>query len=87
LSQSVLADVSRGAKLERDNCSGCHAARFDGDMNAIYLRQNRRVNNYNRLVSQVKFCKNNLGLTWFEDQVMDVVKHLNQNYYHFTPNK
>jgi cytochrome c1 len=84
-SQSALADAARGAQLERDNCSACHAARFQGDASLIYLRRNRRVSSYDGLISQVKFCENNLGLTWFDDQITDVVEHLNQDYYHFTP--
>lgn len=76
-------DITRGARLESDNCSACHAARFNGDSSAIYLREHRRVNNHNQLISQVEFCKNNLGLVWFDDQVMDVVEHLNKRYYHF----
>ncbi len=82
-----FADTSRGAKLESDNCSACHAARFNGDSSAIYLREHRRVNNRNQLISQVKFCKNSLGLVWFDEQVMDVVEHLNKRYYQFDTSK
>lgn len=82
-----FADTIRGAKLESNHCKVCHAARFNGDSSAIYLRDKRRVNNYNQLISQVRFCENNLGLTWFNDQVMDVVEHLNQSHYHFSPEK
>lgn len=86
-SQPLLADTARGAQLEQEHCTGCHAARFGGDESAIYLRQNRRVNSYQRLLSQVRFCENNLGLTWFDDQIADVADYLDQNYYHFTPAK
>ena len=81
--QSAVADAARGAELEQNNCTSCHAARFEGNKSAIYLRDNKRVHNYNQLVSQVRFCENNLGLTWFDNQILDVVEHLNQSYYHF----
>ncbi|MDH3354377.1 MAG: cytochrome c [Chromatiales bacterium] len=87
LSQNSLADVARGAQLEKENCSHCHAARFNGDQTAIYLRNKRRVNSYKQLTSQVRFCENNLELTWFDNQILDVSEHLNQRYYHFTPQK
>ena len=80
-------DITRGARLESDNCSACHAARFNGDSSAIYLREHRGVNNRNQLISQVKFCKNSLGLVWFDEQVMDVVEHLNMRYYQFDTSK
>ncbi|MCW8826459.1 MAG: cytochrome c [Gammaproteobacteria bacterium] len=83
LIQNSYADAARGGKLEKESCSACHASRFNGDSNAIYLRKNRRVDSYSRLISQVKFCEANLGLTWFDDQIMDVVEHLNQSHYHF----
>lgn len=81
------ADTTNGEALEQKHCSGCHANMFNGDSSTIYLRGNRRVTDHGKLISQVNFCKNNLGLTWFDDQVMDVVEHLDQRYYHFNSAK
>lgn len=81
------ADAAAGARLESENCTGCHAARFEGDEGAIYVRKNRIVNSYDQLIARVRFCEAMLGLVWFDDQIMDVVKHLNRRYYHFNNTK
>ena len=65
-----------GAKLHMQSCTGCHD-------NSIYTRQPRRVNSLPELGKQVRFCKNNLGLTWFDDEVNDVILYLNQDHYRF----
>ena len=82
---SSYADASRGAGLEEKNCSACHAGMFSGNSDTIYLRENRRVKSYSQLISQVKFCTNNLGFIWFDEQIMDVVEYLNQSHYKFNP--
>jgi cytochrome c2 len=33
--------------------------------------------------TQVRFCKDNLGLAWFDDEVNDVIGYLNKEYYRF----
>ena len=70
------ADIDNGDDLHFSNCTGCHDA-------SVYTRDNRRVGNLERLRAQVRFCKDTLELTWFDDQVEDVVEYLNQTYYHF----
>jgi hypothetical protein len=35
------------------------------------------------LGKQVRFCKDNLGLTWFDDEVNDVIHYLNKDFYKF----
>ena len=70
------ADIENGDELHFDNCTGCHDS-------SVYTRENRNVRSPERLGSQVRFCKNSLGLTWFDDEVDDVIEYLNKNYYHF----
>ena len=70
------ADVENGADLHFENCTGCHQSE-------VYTRSDRRVTSLDLLGRQVRFCKDNLGLTWFDDEVDDVIAYLNQNYYHF----
>ena len=70
------ADIDNGDDLHFSNCTGCHDA-------SVYTRDDRRVKNLAQLGTQVRFCKDTLGLTWFDDEVNDVVKYLNQTYYHF----
>lgn len=69
-------DIKNGNKLHTDNCTRCHDT-------SVYTRANKRVKTLPKLDSQVRMCKNNLGITWFDDEVEDVTVYLNKNYYHF----
>ncbi len=73
---SYAADINNGSELHAENCTACHDS-------ALYTRENRRVQTLPNLGTQVRFCKDNLGITWFDDEVDDVVGFLNKNYYHF----
>jgi len=73
---SRAAEVENGGELHAESCIACHDS-------AMYTRENRRVQNLPGLGTQVRFCKDNLGITWFDDEVDDVVDYLNQSYYHF----
>jgi len=76
-SASVQAqDAENGKALHDSNCVRCHDS-------AVYTRPNKRVTSLPKLGKQVRFCKDNIGLTWFDDEVDDVVTFLNKNYYHF----
>jgi hypothetical protein len=77
------ANASRGEGLHNDQCIACHAARFSDNGAEIYTRKNRRVSNFEGLQRQVDRCKNNLQITWFDEDVADVVEYLNQTYYRF----
>ncbi len=70
------ADIDNGSELHADKCIACH------DL-SLYIRENRKVQTLPRLGTQVRFCKDNLGITWFDDEVDDVIGFLNENYYHF----
>ncbi len=73
---SSAADIGNGSELHLESCTRCHDS-------AIYTRADRKVQNLPNLGTQVRFCKDNLGVTWFDDEVDDVIGFLNQNYYHF----
>ena len=70
------ADIENGDDLHFEHCTGCHDS-------SAYTRENRLVQSLSRLGAQVRFCQNSLGLTWFDDEVDDVIEFLNYNYYHF----
>ena len=76
LSPTMAADIENGDDLHFENCSGCHDS-------TAYTRENRKVQSLLRLGTQVRFCKDNLELTWFDDEVDDVIGYLNEKYYHF----
>ena len=75
-SQAADIDIDNGDDLHFTNCTGCHNE-------SVYTRENRRVTSLPRLGTQVRFCKDSLGLTWFDDEVEDVIGYLNKTYYHF----
>jgi len=77
------ADLQRGKNLHEQNCIACHASRFGNNGSEIYTRDNHRIASLPALQTQVRRCENNLGLTWFDDEVNDVVDYLNKNYYKF----
>ena len=70
------ADIDNGDDLHFENCTGCHDS-------SVYTREDRNVQNLAQLGKQVRFCKNTIGLTWFDDEVEDVIAYLNETYYHF----
>ena len=76
LGPSQAADIDNGDDLHFTNCTGCHDE-------SVYTRDNRRVSSLPRLGAQVRFCKDSLGLTWFDAEVEDVIGYLNKAYYHF----
>lgn len=69
-------DLDNGEQLHIKNCLSCHNV-------GIYTRKNRLVNSLPKLGTQVRFCRDNLGLTWFDDEVDDVIHYLNSKYYKF----
>lgn len=82
-SAAPAADWQRGQQLHDSQCVACHASRFSDNGAAIYTRANRRVGSLDALQRQVDRCKNNLQITWFDDDVADVVAYLNRNFYKF----
>jgi len=68
--------LARGEKLVQESCTRCH-----GD--EMYTRQDRRVNSLDALGKQVRRCRDNIGITWFDEDVNDVVYYLNNKYYKF----
>jgi hypothetical protein len=70
------ANIENGNDLHFEHCTGCHDS-------SVYTRENRNVRNLAQLGKQVRFCKDTIGLTWFDDEVDDVIEYLNTTYYHF----
>ncbi len=73
---AIAVDIKNGDTLHADNCTRCHDT-------SVYTRANKRVKTLPKLGTQVRMCKDNLGITWFDDEVEDVTGFLNTNYYHF----
>ena len=75
--------ASAGKELHAQNCISCHAQSFGQNGSEIYTRGDRRVTSLSGLKRQVDFCQTNLGLAWFEEEVVTVSDYLNKRYYHF----
>lgn len=73
---TMAADPAIGKQLTEEHCVKCHGSE-------VYTRENRRVTTLPGLHKQVRFCEQNLGLTWFDDQIEDTVTYLNLEYYKF----
>lgn len=58
------------------HCVACHGTE-------VYTREDRRVQSREELATQVRMCEQNLGLTWFDDDVDAVARLLNEQYYQF----
>jgi hypothetical protein len=76
-------DAKQGAQLASKDCVACHARRFDGDADRIYLRSDRKVRTPAQLATQVSYCNTELGTGYFPDEEEHVAAFLNQQYYHF----
>ena len=73
-----------GNVLHAENCRSCHDSMFpDGKGDDIYDEDLRKIESSKALYSMVEFCATNNGLAWFEEEVIDVSKFLNQTFYKF----
>ena len=75
LGAAQAGDIENGDDLHFEHCTGCHDS-------SVYTRDNRNVRDLGRLGQQVRFCKDTIGVTWFDDEVDDVIEYLNATYYH-----
>ncbi len=73
---SQAADIERGEQLHQERCTRCHGT-------GVYTRADRRIQSLEKLGAQVRFCKNQTGAIWFDDEVDDVIHYLNQTFYNF----
>ena len=79
---SIAAPVS-AQTLHNASCRSCHKSIMSGDPDAIYVRENRRVNSYVSLQNQVNRCEANIGIDWSQKQINEVIGYLNQQFYKF----
>ena len=70
------ADIANGEKLHQEHCMQCHTPE-------MYQRENRIVNNFEELNTRVRQCELANELTWFDEEIDDVINYLNVNYYMF----
>ena len=80
----VEGNTKNGNVLHDENCRSCHDSMFpNGKGDDIYDEDLRKIKSSKALYSMVEFCATNNGLAWFEEEVIDVSKYLNQTFYKF----
>ena len=70
------AGEAEARQLHQENCTRCHDT-------SVYTRADRKVDSPTALHKQVRMCEQNLGLTWFDEQVDAVTALLNGSFYKF----
>jgi cytochrome c553 len=83
--QTQSVPYKAGKALVDKDCIGCHAQRFDGNPDQMYLRADRRVRTPAQLLAQVQACNTNLGKGYFPEEEEHIAMYLNLEFYKFTP--
>src|SRR3982751_5661364 len=60
-------DAAQGKPLVERDCVACHASRFEGKPEQMYLRPDRRVRTPAQLLAQVRYCNAQLNTQYFPD--------------------
>lgn len=77
------ADLKRGKQLYEAQCTSCHVQMFGGNGSKIHTRTDRKISSLSALGKQVRLCTNNLNISWYDDEIQDVIHHINTSYYKF----
>jgi len=87
LSQAAYAGETEkpvaGQTLHDEKCIACHQSMTNNQPSTVYTRSDRKVKTYPALQARVKMCANNVGATWFDDEIEAVTQYLDTQYYHF----
>ena len=81
----AAGDEAAGKTLANKDCVGCHASRFNGDADRIYVRPDRKVRTPAQLMAQIQMCNTQLGTGLFPEEEAHVAAYLNLHYYKFAP--
>jgi len=81
----AAGDAESGKTLNDKDCVGCHARRFDGNADAIYLREDHKVRTPEQLMAQITYCNTQLSTNYFPEEEAHVAAYLNLRYYKFKP--
>jgi cytochrome c5 len=78
-------ETHAGKVLVDRDCVGCHAQKFAGDPDQMYLRADRRIKTPGQLLAQVQACNVNLGKSYFPEEEEHIAAYLNLEFYKFAP--
>lgn len=74
---NIVADTTEAKELmDEANCLKCHNV-------SQFKARDEKVNSFKKLHQTVDRCAYNTKVQWFDDEKMDVVLYLNQDFYHF----
>ena len=73
---ALPGDRANGKRLHDANCSGCHDS-------SVYTRNNRHVNSMDALKGQLQGCTHMAKKDFSVTEQQDIVKYLNDQFYHF----
>lgn len=73
---ALPGDAAEGKRLHDAHCTSCHDS-------AVYVRKDRMVRSLEDLKTQVVGCGRVAKQTFSSEQVRDIVKYLNDQFYRF----
>ena len=73
---ALPGDAAAGQRLHQASCTGCHDA-------SVYTRSSRMIRSLDALKHQVEGCGRAAKQDFSAAQLHDLVKYLNDRYYHF----
>ena len=87
---SVLANpfpkgnAAAGKKLHDAKCAQCHNTMFpDKDGTQLYSDLFRKMENPRALQGMVQVCATRSNAGWFDEEILNVTRYLNDTYYQF----
>jgi len=81
----AAGDPEKGKTIVETDCVSCHAQRFKGDPDQMYLRRDHKVKTPEQLLSQVRVCNSQLAKNYFPDEEEHIAAYLNSRFYKFKP--
>ena len=76
--QLAPPSAARGELLYKTHCGSCHTTQ-------VHWRDRKLANDWKGLQAQVRRWQRNTGLKWSEQEIADVTRYLNGEFYHFAP--
>ena len=73
---ALPGDAAAGKKLHDSACMSCHN-------DSVYTRKDRHITSLDGLQEQMNACGHMSNVTLSKEQVTNLVKFLNDKYYHF----
>ena len=73
---SLAGDSANGKRLYDANCMGCHDT-------SVLTRKDRGVQSFDALKEQLASCTHTANKEFSEREAQDLLKYLNDQFYHF----